>query len=159
MDATMPDPSDDRVTLGDLLLDDEASGGVAFEDLRHRALEVLAGRALSGHQAAVDEVGRQHLVYDIEVLFGRFLQETTYDGLVLLLSLRHRNFSSMPTYVPYQVDTMSMMPLGGVRRIDRKPIHPSAWNSNSRNFAFWGFSEVRRSKRPIGPSHKAARFP
>jgi hypothetical protein len=22
-------------------------------------------------------------------------------------------------------------------------IHPSAWNKNSANFAFWGFSEVR----------------
>jgi hypothetical protein len=23
-------------------------------------------------------------------------------------------------------------------------IHPSAWNRNSANFAFWGFSEVRQ---------------
>jgi hypothetical protein len=30
---------------------------------------------------------------------------------------------------------------------------------SSANFAFTEFSEVRRSKRPIGPSHKAARFP
>jgi hypothetical protein len=25
-------------------------------------------------------------------------------------------------------------------------IHPSAWNMNSANFAFWGFSEVRREQ-------------
>jgi len=30
---------------------------------------------------------------------------------------------------------MSMMPLGGVRRIDRKPIHRSAWNRYSPKFA------------------------
>ncbi len=31
-------------------------------------------------------------------------------------------------------------------------IHPSAWNWNSANFAFWGFSEVRHS---IGPTRVA----
>ena len=28
-------------------------------------------------------------------------------------------------------------------------IHQSAWNTNSANFAFWGFSEVQRSPDPI----------
>jgi hypothetical protein len=36
--------------------------------------------------------------------------------------------SSMPTPTfLYRVDTMSMMPPGGIRRIDQKLIHPSAW--------------------------------
>jgi hypothetical protein len=35
--------------------------------------------------------------------------------------------------------------LWGVQRLSRfeRLIHPSAWNKNSANFAFWGFSEVR----------------
>jgi hypothetical protein len=50
----------------------------------------------------------------------------------------------MPTYVPYRVDTMSMMPLGGVRRIDRKSIHRSAWNTNSRKVT----SKILHMRRP-----------
>jgi hypothetical protein len=37
-----------------------------------------------------------------------------------------------------------MMPPGEVGHIDQKIIHLSAWNMNSANFAFWGFSEVQR---------------
>jgi hypothetical protein len=74
---------DDRVALGDLLLDGEAGGREGIVDLLYRAPEVLAGRTLSGHQGAVDEVGGQQLVYDIEVPFDQLLQEAANDGLVL----------------------------------------------------------------------------
>src|SRR5829696_2977705 len=70
LDAALPVLGDDRVALGYLLLDDEAGGRVDVEDLRYRALEVLAGRTLSWHQATVDEVGGRQLVYDIKVSFG-----------------------------------------------------------------------------------------
>src|SRR5215213_6279746 len=36
-----------------------------------------------------------------------------------------------------------MMPLGGLRHIGRRLIHPSAWKGNSANFALTEFSEVR----------------
>jgi len=42
-------------------------------------------------------------------------------------------------------------------------IHPSAWNKNSANFAFWGFSEVRFKgilrTSPFGDSQKSAYHP
>jgi len=38
---------------------------------------------LSGNQAAVDEVGAEQLVYDIEVPFVQLLEEVANDGLVL----------------------------------------------------------------------------
>ena len=34
-------------------------------------------------------------------------------------------------------------PLQQLRARALVPIHPNAWNRNSANFAFWGFSEVR----------------
>src|SRR5215208_2993396 len=88
MKSALPDPGDDRVALGHLLLDGKAGGSPAFEDGRHRALEVLAGRTLAGHQTAVDEVGAEKLVYDIEVPSDELLQEAANEGFVLLY--RHR---------------------------------------------------------------------
>jgi hypothetical protein len=32
---------------------------------------------------------------------------------------------------------------GEPAKLEHSSIHPSAWNKNSANFAFWGFSEVR----------------
>src|SRR5918995_2499225 len=96
-DADVPELGDDSVTLGNLLLDGEAGGREFGEDLRYRALEVLAGRTLSGHQAAVDEVGRHQLVNDIEVSFGHvLLQEAAGDGLVLFSLRRHSRACSSP---------------------------------------------------------------
>jgi hypothetical protein len=50
--------------------------------------------------------------------------------------------SFLPTHVFLRVDTMSMMPPGGVGRIDRKLIHRSAWKGNSAKYVpqqrrFW----------------------
>jgi hypothetical protein len=42
-----------------------------------------------------------------------------------------------------RVGNMSMMPSGGVWRIDRRLIHRSAWKVNSANFRFTAFSEVQ----------------
>src|SRR5215217_4918099 len=44
-------------------------------------------------------------------------------------------FSSPTRVLLQRVDTMSMMPPGGVGRIDRKLIHRSAWKGNSPKFA------------------------
>src|SRR5918997_1389016 len=92
MDAALPVLGDDRVTIGDLLLYGEAGERVGLEDLLHRALVVLAGRTLSGHQATVDEVGAEQLVYNIEVPFGQLLLEAADDGLVLFSPRRHSSF-------------------------------------------------------------------
>jgi hypothetical protein len=62
------------------------------EDLRYRALEVLAGRTLSGNQAVVDEVGGRQLVYDIKVSSGQLLLEAADDDLVLFSLRRHSSF-------------------------------------------------------------------
>jgi hypothetical protein len=37
---------------------------------------------------------------------------------------------------------MNMMPLGGLRRIDRKRIHPTSEKRNSANFVLTEFLEV-----------------
>jgi len=66
-DEAVPVLGDDCVTLGDLLLDGEAGGMEGVEDFLLGVLEVLTGRTLIGNQAAVDEVGAEQLVYDIEV--------------------------------------------------------------------------------------------
>ena len=57
-DDALPELGDNRVTLGDLLLDGEAGWyGRRRGCLLAMSLEVLTGRTLSGNQAAVDEVG------------------------------------------------------------------------------------------------------
>src|SRR5688500_10708707 len=84
LDAALRVLGDDLVTLGDLLLDAEACDREGLEVLRYRALVALTSRSLSGHQAAVDEVGGHQLVYDIKFSFGHgLLQEAADDGLVL----------------------------------------------------------------------------
>src|SRR5215208_4723123 len=83
LEAALPDSGNHRVALGHLLLDGEGGASPALEDLRHRAFEILAGRTLPGHQAAIDEVLAKQLVYDVEAPPDELLQEAANEGLVL----------------------------------------------------------------------------
>src|ERR687890_1701962 len=92
---------------------------------------ILAIGFLAGNQfITVDEVWGQHLVHGVQVpLDYSCLHETPSQCHVLFC--RHR--SSPPCQLaPFPSRSApSMMPPGGVRRIDRKLIHWSAWNRNS----------------------------
>ncbi len=61
-DTSLPVLGDDRVAFSYLLLDREADDREGIEDLGHRPLEVLAGRALSGKQAAIGEIRAEQFV-------------------------------------------------------------------------------------------------
>src|SRR5687768_17311555 len=88
---------------------------------------ILATGFLAGKQfVTVDEVGGQHLVHGVQVpLDYSRLHKTPSQCHVLLC--RHSSLSSLPTHIfLHRVDTMTMMPPEGVRRIDQRLIHPSA---------------------------------
>src|SRR5215211_3129202 len=59
--------------------------------------------------------------------------------------LRTYKFLLLPTCVFSNESATSMMPPGGVWRIERRLIHPSAWKENSANFALPNFSEAPAS--------------
>ena len=146
VDAALPVLSDDRVTLGDLLLDGEAGDREGVEDLRHRALEVLTGWTLSVHQAAVDEVGGRQLVYDIEVPLT-MCSSKKRRTVALFSSASDDTVASsspgQPMFFSNGLATTSMMRPGGVWRIARRLIHRSAWKKHSANGALTEFKEVR----------------
>src|ERR687898_95746 len=104
---------------------------------------ILATGFLAGKQfITIDEVWGQHLVHCVQVPLD-------YSRLHEAAGPRHVLFCRRPNQLPphhanprsssERLATTSMMPPGGVRRIDRRLIHPSAWNKNSANFALTEF--------------------
>src|SRR5918994_3926597 len=124
---------DHVVAVGRLIVDggaDVRNNVLIFCDRLH---EALAPRVLAGEQVVIDEVGSKQFVKRLQVSIGLSLHEAAHQCLVLFA--RHSIFllANTPTFCRW-VDTMSMMPPAVVRRINRRLIHRSAWNTNSRKF-------------------------
>src|SRR5215217_7355256 len=115
-----------------LVLDDQAAlgeGGLISSD---PSQVILAIGFLTGKQSImVDEVGSQHLVHCVQGTADSCLHETAGQCHVLLCR-HHRSSPLCQLAFLYWVDTMSMMPPGGVRRIERRLIHRSAEMDDSR---------------------------
>jgi len=101
----------------------------------------FASWGLAGKQIMVDEVGGQKFFEGVEISLTLRFVEAAYKGLVLFFDLRrHRSFllTYQPAFLP-ATTTPFMMPPGGSWHIGWRLIHPSAWNSNSANFAVTEF--------------------
>src|SRR5215217_4142189 len=91
------------------------------------------------------EVGGEQLPHRVQVALGLRLVEAAYQGLVLLLILRHRSFlllanSRFSPRVGKNIHDATR------RRLAHRPeaIHRSAWNRNSRKFTVASYSSTQR---------------
>ena len=106
----------------------------------------LAIWLLAGHQAAVGEL--RAIISSMASRSTLAVASKKWRARALLFSCSDdtaasSSFFFMPPGVHLPRDGNIYDATRGARRIARRPIHRSAWNRNTANFALRGFSEVR----------------